>query len=115
MVTLRLTHKLLKIAVITDVHANLPALNAALKAIDAEAWDAIFHLGDAIAIGPHPAECLDLMLGASNLTCISGNHDLYFVNGLPDPQPDWMGDGEVRHQPWTHEQLGSQRKSLIAR
>ncbi len=60
-------------------------------------------------------QCLDLMLGASNLTCISGNHDLYFVNGLPDPQPDWMGDGEVRHQPWTHEQLGSQRKSLIAR
>ncbi len=114
MVTLRLTYKLMKIAVITDAHANLPALNAALSAIHAEACDVIFHVGDAIAIGPYPAECLDLMQDTSNLTCVSGNHDLYFVNGLPDPQPDWMSDGEVQHQLWTHEQLGIQRRSLIS-
>jgi predicted phosphodiesterase len=104
----------MKIAVITDAHANLPALEAALKAIQEEACEAIFHVGDAIAIGPNPAECLDLMQDTSNLTCVSGNHDLYFVNGLPDPQPDWMSDGEVEHQLWTHAQLGSQRKSLIS-
>jgi putative phosphoesterase len=105
----------MKIAVITDAHANLPALQAALQAIQAEACDAIFHVGDAIAIGPYPAECLDLMQGTSNLTCVSGNHDLYFVNGLPDPQPAWMSAGEVEHQLWTHAQLGSQRKSYISR
>jgi predicted phosphodiesterase len=105
----------MKIAVITDAHANLPALQAALQAIRAEACDAIFHVMDAIAIGPQPAECLDLMQGRSNLTCISGNHDLYFANGLPDPQPVWMSDGEVKHQLWTHAQLGSQSKSLISR
>jgi predicted phosphodiesterase len=105
----------MKIAVITDAHANLPALEAALKAIQEEACDAIFHVGDAIAIGPYPAECLDLMEGTPNMTCVSGNHDLYFVNGLPDPKPVWMSDSEVQHQLWTHERLGSQRKSLIAR
>jgi hypothetical protein len=65
------------------------------KAIQVEECDAIFHVGDAIAIGPYPAECLDLMQGTSNLICVSGNHDLYSVNGLPDPQPDWMSEAEI--------------------
>lgn len=104
----------MKIAVITDAHANLPALNTVLKAINADACDSIFHVGDAIAIGPYPAECIDLMQSTPNLKCVLGNHDLYFVNGLPDPQPNWMSDGEVQHQLWTHKQLGDQRKSIIS-
>jgi predicted phosphodiesterase len=35
----------------TGTHANLPALEAALKAIRAEGCDAVFHTGDTIAIG----------------------------------------------------------------
>jgi protein phosphatase len=56
----------MKIAVMTDVHANLPALAAALDAIRREGCEALFHTGDAIGIGPYPAECLDLLLNASN-------------------------------------------------
>ena len=104
----------MKIAVITDVHANLPALEAALHAIRTEGCDVIFHVGDAIAIGPYPAECVDLMEKTPNLKCVKGNHELYFVNGLPKSQPEWMGDGEFQHQLWTHEQLGEQRKSIIS-
>lgn len=104
----------MKIAVITDAHANLPALETALGAIRAEECDAIFHVGDAIAIGPHPAECLDLLQSIPNLHCVAGNHDLLFVDGLPTPQPDWMSDGEVRHQLWTHHQLGGQHKAIIS-
>lgn len=104
----------MKIAVITDAHANLPALTAALKAIDTEACDAIFHMGDAISIGPYPSECIDLMQRTPNFKSVLGNHDLYFVNSLPNPQPTWMSDGEVQHQLWTHKQLGDQRRSMIA-
>jgi hypothetical protein len=42
----------MKIAVIADAHANLSALKAALEAIRLEDCDFIFHMGDAIAIGP---------------------------------------------------------------
>ena len=104
----------MKIAVITDVHANLPALEAVLGAIQVEECDAIFHVGDAIAIGPYPAECLDLMQRTPNLHCVAGNHDLYFVDGLPAPQPEWMSNGEVDHQRWTHQQVGEKRKSFIS-
>lgn len=57
----------MKIAVFTGVHANLPALEAALTAIDQPGCDCIVHTGDAIAIGPHPAECLDKLLALPDL------------------------------------------------
>lgn len=104
----------MKIAVITDVHANLPALEAALQAIKSEGCDSIFHVGDAISIGPYPAECVDLLQETHNLQCVAGNHDLYFVHGLPYPQPAWMNDGEVQHQLWTHQQLGDDRRTVVA-
>ena len=104
----------MKIAIITDTHANLPALKAALSAIDKEKCETIFHVGDSIAIGPYPAECVDLIVQTPNLKCVVGNHELYYVNGLPEPLPDWMSDGEVQHQHWTHMQLGEQRKSIVA-
>ncbi len=104
----------MKIAIMTDAHANLPALQAALGAIRAEGCDALFHTGDAIAIGPYPAECLDLLLGAPNMQFVMGNHDSYWVNGLPEPRPPWMSEGEAQHQHWTHAQLDPQLKPAVA-
>jgi putative phosphoesterase len=104
----------MKIAVITDLHANLPALRTALKAIHKEGCDVVFHTGDAIAIGPYPAECIDLLLDTPNIQFVSGNHEAYFVDGLPDPLPNWMSDGEVQHQHWTRKRLGSQLRSALA-
>ena len=104
----------MKIAVMTDVHGNLPALQAALEAIQRERCDAIHHTGDAIAIGPHPAECLDLLLSMPNIHMTMGNHEMWFVYGLPEPRPSWMSDGEVEHQNWVHAQLTSSMGAAIA-
>lgn len=104
----------MKIAVITDVHANLPALAAALDAIAREGADLIVHVGDAIAIGPHPAECLATLLDLPNARFVMGNHDAWFAFGLPEPQPKWMSDGEVAHQRWTHAQLDPGLRSIVA-
>ncbi len=104
----------LKIVVFTDVHANLPALRAALRAIRQEGYDAAFHLGDAIGIGPYPAECLDLLLHMPEIHLLMGNHDAWFVDGLPDPRPPWMSDGESRHHRWTHAHIPSQMRSILA-
>ena len=105
----------IRIAVITDVHANLPALAAVLESIRAEGCDAVFHTGDAIAIGPYPSECLDVLLNTPSIQFVMGNHDAYFADGLPEPRPAWMSEGEVEHQRWTHARLGSQMRSIIAR
>ncbi|MEZ4511770.1 MAG: metallophosphoesterase family protein [Chloroflexota bacterium] len=103
----------MKVAIMTDVHANLPALEAALAAIAREGCDQIIHLGDVIGIGPYPSECLERMLNVTQMEFVMGNHDEWFANGLPRPQPEWMSNGEVAHQRWTHEQLDSALRVVV--
>ncbi len=107
---------MVKIAVVTDIHANLPALEAALKAIQAEGYDALIQTGDVIAIGPYPAECLYLLLNTPRIEHIQGNHETYFVDGLTEEAVKTMtGEGEVQHQRWTHAQLKAEHKAAISR
>ncbi len=93
------------IGIITDAHANLPALTAALAALEAQGCELVVHTGDAIGIGPHPAECLEVLLAQPGMRFVMGNHDEWFTHGLPDLQPAWMSDEECLHQQWTHRQL----------
>jgi predicted phosphodiesterase len=104
----------MKVAVLTDVHANLPALDAALSAIADAGCHAIYHTGDAIGIGPFPAECLARLLATPGMRLIMGNHDAWFAFGLPQPQPTWMSDGEMAHQQWTHAQLDPALRPVVA-
>jgi predicted phosphodiesterase len=62
-----------KILVISDVHANLPALEAVLK--DAGKVNETWCLGDIAGYGPDPNECIELLRDLPNLTCMMGNHD----------------------------------------
>jgi predicted phosphodiesterase len=65
----------MRVAVISDIHANLPALEAVLAAIDAEAPDEVWCLGDLVGYGPHPNECVAVVRDRADL-CLAGNHDL---------------------------------------
>jgi predicted phosphodiesterase len=104
----------IRIAVIADLHANLPALEAALAAIRANGCDLVYHIGDAIAIGPHPRECLDLLLSTPDVVCLMGNHESYFVQGIPDPRPSFLSAGEAQHQEWVRAQLSAEHEMAVA-
>jgi predicted phosphodiesterase len=65
----------MKTAVISDIHANLPALETVLAAIDESGVDEIWCLGDAVGYGAHPNECLALLAERCDLLLL-GNHDL---------------------------------------
>jgi predicted phosphodiesterase len=62
-----------KILVVSDVHANLTALNAVLA--DAGKVDEVWCLGDVVGYGPDPNECVSLLRSQANLTWMMGNHD----------------------------------------
>jgi putative phosphoesterase len=64
----------MRIALISDVHGNLPALEAVLEDTRTQGVDQIISLGDTATIGPYPKETLDL-LQALNCVYIMGNHD----------------------------------------
>jgi predicted phosphodiesterase len=65
----------MRIAVISDIHANLHALEAVLAEIDAEPIDEIWCLGDVIGYGPRPNVCVAAVRERAKL-CLVGNHDL---------------------------------------
>lgn len=58
--------------VISDIHANRPALEAVLK--DAPSWDAVWCLGDIVGYGPDPNDCVTRVQELEGLV-IAGNHD----------------------------------------
>ena len=65
----------MRLALISDVHANLEALEATLADIAAHSVDRIVCLGDIVGYNTKPAECIAL-IRAPRFLCIAGNHDL---------------------------------------
>ena len=69
-----------KILVISDVHANLVALETVLA--DAGPVDETWCLGDVVGYGPDPNECIAMISDLPNLTCLMGNHDLAAIGDM---------------------------------
>ncbi len=68
---------------ISDIHANLPALEAILDACDRIRPDEVLVMGDIVGYGPHPAECVALLAG-HDWRILRGNHDHATAHGLPE-------------------------------
>jgi predicted phosphodiesterase len=64
----------MRLALISDIHANLPALRATLTQLDGLGYDDILCLGDLVGYGCQPRECLDLIAGRG-IVSLLGNHD----------------------------------------
>lgn len=66
--------ELMRIGIISDIHANLEALEATLKALSDQGADSYICLGDIVGYGPNPNECIERI---KELKCpvLKGNHD----------------------------------------
>jgi len=71
----------MRVAVISDVHANYHALEAVLGQIDGAKVDAVWCLGDTVGYGPRPNECCELVEARAE-PCLVGNHDLVVLGEL---------------------------------
>jgi diadenosine tetraphosphatase ApaH/serine/threonine PP2A family protein phosphatase len=67
--------------VISDVHSNLPALEAVLESIDAAAPDEIWCLGDVVGYGAQPDQCTELVRERCAVS-LNGNHDLAVIGTI---------------------------------
>jgi putative phosphoesterase len=77
----------MQVALLSDIHGNVFALNAVLKDIAARGGaDAYWILGDLVALGPEPIRTLDILASLPNTHFIRGNTDRYVCNGdRPSP------------------------------
>ena len=72
----------MRILVISDLHANITALEAVLA--DAGKVDATWCLGDIVGYGPDPNDTVELVRTIPNLTCVLGNHDVAVLGQMDD-------------------------------
>jgi hypothetical protein len=79
----------MRVAVLSDTHGNLPALEAVLEAIEQDSPDLVVMAGDAAFGGPWPAECIDF-LRQRGIPAVRGNTDEFLVavaTGRPPATP----------------------------
>jgi predicted phosphodiesterase len=91
----------MRIAVISDIHANRPALEAVLADIDDERVDRVWCLGDIVGYGAEPDVCCELTRARAD-TCLAGNHDLGVRGDLP---LDEFSRGAELAARWTQETI----------
>ena len=92
-----------RIALISDIHGNIPALEAVLADIDRRSVERIICLGDLVGKGPDSARAVDICAARCE-PVIQGNWD-ESVESVPDPGPTFR---------WHRERLGPDRLAYLA-
>ena len=98
----------MRIAVLSDVHGNLPALEAVLEAL--RPYDAVWQLGDVVGYGPQPDEVVAL-LAAENAVGVRGNHDSAAIGDL---ETDSFNDDARAAVEWTAERIKPATRRWLA-
>src|SRR4029078_4411634 len=99
----------MRIAVISDIHANLHALETVLSDVDRESVDEIWCLGDIVGYGPRPNECCDLIRERVSIS-LCGKHHLAAL-GLLDVA-EFSGDAATAAR-WTSDVLGEAQRAWL--
>jgi diadenosine tetraphosphatase ApaH/serine/threonine PP2A family protein phosphatase len=104
-------NRLVRVAVISDVHANLYALEAVLAEIDRAQPEQIWCLGDTVGYGPRPNECCAIVEARCDLV-LAGNHDLIAL-GSPEIDVEDFNPEAGAASLWTREQLNAESRRFL--
>lgn len=100
----------MKVALISDIHANLEALEAVLGDIESQKADRVVCLGDVVGYGSDPIACLDLVAKTCDIRLL-GNHE-YGVLGLLSL--DALNTYARHSMDWTTQRLTDREVAMIA-
>lgn len=105
----------MRFAILSDIHANLEALRAVLRDIEAFSaemrapLDALWCLGDIVGYGPNPSECVQLVRERCAL-CVAGNHDWAAIGKL---ELDEFTEVAANSARWTSAQLAAMERIYL--
>lgn len=98
-----------RLGVVSDIHANLHALDAALAFLDTQELDGYLCAGDLVGYGPFPNECVRRVLDLP-VTCVAGNHDLIALGRLSDDRCIPLARDSLR---WTRSVLDDDARARL--
>jgi diadenosine tetraphosphatase ApaH/serine/threonine PP2A family protein phosphatase len=96
-----------RVAILSDIHANLVALDAVLAAIGSV--DAVWHLGDVVGYGPDPDGVVARLSGIGAVG-VAGNHDLAALGG---PEIDWFNPDAKAAMEWTRGRINDESRAWL--
>jgi len=99
----------MRLALISDIHSNLPALEAVLADTESAAVDAVWCLGDVVGYGAQPNECAALVRERCSI-CLVGNHDLAALEQLDISTFSPAAAAAVR---WTRERMSHETRAFL--
>ncbi len=101
----------MKIALLSDIHANLAALDACLEHAHTQGAEQLALLGDLVGYGAEPGPVLDrvMQLVAGGALCVRGNHDAAAL--APPAVAENLGDQSAQ---WTGPQLNEAQRAFLA-
>ncbi|MDQ4130152.1 MAG: metallophosphatase family protein [Actinomycetota bacterium] len=100
-----------RIALLSDVHGNLPAFEAVLADVRRTGVDQSWCLGDLVGYGAQPDECIALAAEACDV-CLVGNHDLVVLGKLNIAE--FSSHAAVAAE-WTRRHIGEEAAAFIGR
>jgi diadenosine tetraphosphatase ApaH/serine/threonine PP2A family protein phosphatase len=100
----------MKIAVVSDIHANRHAFEATLDAVAASDAAELWCLGDLVGYGAEPDACVELAREHAAV-CLAGNHDLAVAGKLPLEE---FSRGAALAVQWTQEVIGPENLAFLA-
>jgi diadenosine tetraphosphatase ApaH/serine/threonine PP2A family protein phosphatase len=98
-----------RLAAISDIHANLPALEATLDAIEAAGVEETWCLGDIVGYGAEPDACADLVRERCAI-CLVGNHDLAVLGALDVAA---FSEAAAAAVDWTRENVAERTLAML--
>ena len=101
----------MRVALLSDVHGNLPAFEAVLADTEREGVDQLWCLGDLVGYGAQPDECVALAAERCDL-CLIGNHDLVVIDRLTI---DEFSTNAAIAATWTKEHIDRASVDFLAR
>jgi putative phosphoesterase len=110
----------MRIAFLSDIHANMPALRSALDAASAHRADRIILVGDLVGDGPFPVETLQLIKDRNLDDVIRGNVDRNVLKLLQKRRKKlekqrWNGERKERNRAWTAMALSEPHREWLAK
>jgi diadenosine tetraphosphatase ApaH/serine/threonine PP2A family protein phosphatase len=99
----------MRIALLSDVHGNLPAFEAVLSDIDSVGVEEIWCLGDLVGYGAQPDGCVQLARERCNLS-LAGNHDLVVTGDIPMA---YFSSGAAAAARWTQETIAKETLDFL--
>ena len=100
----------MRYGLLSDVHANLPALRAALAALRSLGAERYVCAGDVVGYGPHPHACIE-EIAALKPVWVLGNHELMLLDRVPMTAAGPLARMTLE---WTRSVLSSETMSQLA-